>query len=159
MRKPYTVAEANALIPVLEGVLDEITRSWAETRRHHERLQLLDVLWGEAVVQPANPDHPEWAAHRDAIAAQVERIEQLIEGEILARGVRFPQGGLEHGLLDFPTTWEGRWVYLCWRRGEAEVQAWHEVDGGFAARHDLTPDQELRMGREDITGHGPYPAF
>jgi hypothetical protein len=147
--KAFTVDEANRLIPVMESVLDEIARLWAETRRRHEQLQVLDVLWGEAVTRVGNPDHPEWDDHRQAITDAVTRIEELVEGEILGRGARFPQGGLEHGLIDFPTTWEGRWVYLCWKRGEDRLTSWHELDGGYSARHQLTPEQVQRMGRED----------
>jgi hypothetical protein len=147
--RAFTVAEANRLIPVMESVLDEIAELWAQTRRRHEQLQVLDVLWGEKVTRPGTPDHPEWEEHREAITAAVNRIEELVEGEILGRGVRFPQGGLEHGLIDFPTTWEGRWVYLCWKKGERRLTAWHEVDGGYAGRHELTDDQAERMGLED----------
>ena len=41
---------------------------------------------------------------------------------------------LESGLIDFPSTHEGRNVYLCWRLGEDRVTHWHEVDAGFAGR-------------------------
>ena len=59
---------------------------------------------------------------------------------------------LEHGLIDFPTTWEGRWVYLCWHRGEEMIEAWHEADAGFAGRQELTDEQGREMGREEIPG-------
>ena len=44
----------------------------------------------------------------------------------------------EKGLIDFPAIHEGREVYLCWQRGEELIQAWHEVDEGFAGRQDIT---------------------
>ena len=62
--------------------------------------------------------------------------------------VRFPTGGLEYGLLDFPTTLDGRVVYLCWKRGEPKVIHWHEVNGGFAARQPVTTEHAARMGTE-----------
>jgi hypothetical protein len=45
--------------------------------------------------------------------------------------------GIDDGLIDFPTTREGRVVYLCWRLGEDEIGWWHETDGGFAGRQPL----------------------
>jgi hypothetical protein len=148
-RKAYTVAEANALIPALEAALERITEAASQAQHRHEKLQVLDALWGEGVLEPGNPDHHEWQSHRGALAAAVNVLEECIRGEITDRGIRFPQGGLQHGLLDFPTTWKGRWVYLCWRLGEPRVLAWHEVTDGFAGRQEITAEHERRMGRED----------
>ncbi len=145
-RRVFTVAEANALIPALEATLAVIRRRGDELRRRYEQVQILDALWGEKLEEPGTPDHEEFVTHRDAIQRLAAEIEDMIETGIRAHGVRFPQGGLEHGLLDFPTTFDGRWVYLCWRVGEPAVQAWHEVDGGFAGRQPLTPAVARRMG-------------
>jgi hypothetical protein len=147
-RKAFTVAEANSLIPTLEGVLAQIERRMKGVQRTAERLQILDVLWGTKILLKDNPDYPEAQSFRLEIATLMGEIEEIVEREIQARGLRFPQGGLEQGLIDFPTTWEGRWVYLCWRRGELIVGAWHEIDEGFAGRHDLTLEQVRGMGRE-----------
>jgi hypothetical protein len=143
----FTVDEANALLPELEAVLGRIRELGGRLARRHEQVQILDALWGEKLAEPDNPDHPEFAAHRDAILETAAEIEAVVQEEILSRGVRFPQGGIEHGLLDFPTTLDGRTVFLCWQVGEPRITAWHEVDGGFAGRQPLTPEQALRMGR------------
>jgi hypothetical protein len=145
-RKAFTVDEANALIPELEGVMARVREEGAELRRRYEQVQILDALWGEKLEDPATPDHDEFIAHRDAITRLGESIEATIEREIHGRGVRFPQGGLELGLLDFPTTYDGRWVYLCWRAGEPRVSAWHELDGGFTGRQPITLEQARTMG-------------
>lgn len=144
--KAFTVAEANALIPMLEAVLAGVREQGAEMRERYEKVQVLDALWGEKLLDPATPDHEEFVGHRDEIARLAASIERVIEEEVRGRGIRFPPGGLEHGLLDFPTTYDGRWVYLCWRTGEPRVEAWHEADAGFAGRQPITPEQEERMG-------------
>ena len=41
---------------------------------------------------------------------------------------------LRQGLVDFPYEYDGRIVYLCWKRDEPELAHWHEVDTGFAGR-------------------------
>ena len=148
-QKAFTVAEANALIPTLESVLAEVERRMNQVQITAERLQVLDVLWGARVLAKGNPDHAEAQSFRMEIATLMGEIEEIVERDIQARGLRFPQGGLEHGLIDFPTTWQGRWVYLCWRRGEPIIASWHEIDEGFAGRHELTLEQVRGMGRED----------
>jgi len=47
----------------------------------------------------------------------------------------------EMGLIDFPAVHQGREVYLCWKLGEKQIVAWHEVDAGFSGRRDV---KELR---------------
>lgn len=151
-RRAFTLSEANALLPALETVLDDLDGAREELERHVEQLKILDALWGRLVMAPTNPDHAEFLTHREAAGRAGARIRHCIEEEILARGIRFPAGGLEHGLLDFPTTFEGRWVFLCWRRGEPRISQWHEVDGGFAGRRPIRAHEAARMGIEDDPG-------
>ena len=148
-RKPFTPAEANALVPVLEDAFRRIDGQKEEARTQHDRLQVLELLWGDALKDAENPDHAEAEAYGAAIARAVSAIREIVREEILDRGLRFPQGGLAEGLVDFPSTWEGRWVYLCWRRGEASVGAWHEIEDGFAGRQAITPEHAARMGIVD----------
>jgi hypothetical protein len=54
--------------------------------------------------------------------------------------------------LDFPTTLDGRWVHLCWMRGEPTVEHWHEIIGGFAGRQPVTDEDSRRMGLEPLDG-------
>jgi len=152
-RIAFTVDEANALIPSMERTLDRLHDTARSIEETHEKLQLLDLLWSDRVRDPKNPDNDEFIRLTDALRAATRELEEIVRIEILDRGIRFPSGGLEHGLLDFPTTWQQRWVYLCWRRGEPAIAAWHEVDGGFAGRQPLTADQAKRMGREDDPAH------
>ena len=146
--KAFTVEEANGLIAAMEAVMESIESLRDEVEGHDKQLQILDALWGGEVLAADNPDHSEFVRHRAAVDGTVERLEGLVRDEIVARGIRFPPGGLEHGLLDFPTTLDGRWVFLCWRRGEPRVDQWHEITGGFAGRQPVTPDHERRMGVE-----------
>lgn len=152
LQKAFTVDEANSLVPSLSRLFQQIENKLEEVRKATGSLQVLDVLWGEKLEDPANPDFAEADSIRSEVVKNIAEIERLVETEIHGRGLRFPAGGLEHGLIDFPTTWEGRWVYLCWRRGEDSVQAWHEVDGGFAGRRQLTDDQVRTMGQDWVPG-------
>ncbi len=146
--KAFTVDEANGLIATMEAVLEGIVQLRELGESHDRQLQILDVLWGPEVLIAENPDHSEFLRHRAARDAAVERIQARTREEIVARGIRFPPGGLEHGLLDFPTTLDGRWVYLCWKQGESRVDQWHEITDGFAGRQPVTPDHERCMGVE-----------
>lgn len=144
--RAFTVAEAEAMLPLLEGVLREMDRQREEAARSRDRLQVLELLWGDALRDPRNPDHAEGIMAHAAMIEAAREIQRLVQREIVDRGIRFPSGGLEHGLLDFPTLWQGRWVFLCWQRGEPGIVAWHELDAGYAGRQPLTPPQRAGMG-------------
>ena len=148
-RRAFTVGEANALLPHMREVLSRILELRELVGERTDQLKILDVIWGRKVTEDGNPDHETFKTHRKAIGGAVEEIERLIREEVLALGVRFPPGGLEHGLLDFPTNLDGRPIYLCWRVSEPEIVAWHEVDGGFDGRKPLTSQLADRMGPPD----------
>lgn len=44
---------------------------------------------------------------------------------------------LERGLIDFPGIVAGREVFLCWEKGEADIEFWHDLDSGYAGREPL----------------------
>lgn len=146
--KVFTVAEANALIPEVEEVFRHLEGLRKEIRRTSDRLSVLDVLWGEKLLDPGNPDRKEFLEERAAVRQLLREVEEVAEREFTSRGIRFPPGGLENGLVDFPSTYEGRWIYLCWQRGEEEIVAWHELEGGFAGRKPLTEEHVRQMGRD-----------
>ena len=159
-KRIFTVEEANELIPLLDSVLKEMDRRKVQARHHHRKMQVLDALWGDEVLDPSNPDHDEYQDHKTGLERSIKEIERLIDEEIQGRGLRFPSGGLEHGLIDFPSTYEGRWVFLCWKHGEEDVGFWHELEGGFRGRQEITDEQVGAMGQEepDLDGLEP-PTF
>lgn len=148
-QKSFTVAEADALIPSLVVVFQQIGAHKRAIRELAGKLDVLELLWGSALREPEHPDHAEFMAHREGIDRALRGIQTAVERGILDHGMRFPAGGVEDGLVDFPTTYEGRWVLLCWKLGERRIAYWHELDGGFRGRHKITEAQRRLMGTED----------
>jgi hypothetical protein len=148
-QKSFTVSEADALIPALVDVFREIGAHKRSIRELAGKLEVLELLWGSALRDEEHPDHTEFMAHREGIDRALRGIQTVVERGILDRGLRFPAGGIEEGLVDFPTTYQGRWVLLCWKLGERSLSHWHELDGGFQGRHKITEAQRLVMGTDD----------
>jgi hypothetical protein len=44
---------------------------------------------------------------------------------------------LDRGLIDFPAFIQGREVFLCWEKGEEDIEFWHDLDAGYAGREPL----------------------
>lgn len=147
-QRAFTVEQADALLPHVRATLRRIQAGQEEARTRADKIAVLDALWGDAVLEPANPDYDELEAHQKGLTRIQRAIERLVHERLTGVGVRLPAGGLHHGLVDFPSTLDGRWVYLCWHAGESEVTYWHEIDAGFAGRSRITPELEARLGSE-----------
>ena len=129
--KRFTLDEARNLVPWLQETFDSL----APLRDRIKRLQ------GEIddIVQHGRSNGGSHAEGRlqltrralsELAEALTEELRRVLERGILVRSVDRP-------LVDFPSTREGREVYLCWLDGEADIAFWHETDTGFAGRQPL----------------------
>ena len=124
----FTVAEANQKIPWLEVQLQAIV-SLNETV---ERLRLdFDNIARNGHSNGHGDTDQIVMDNHEKIDAVMDRLRGLAE-EINDSGIILKDAKL--GLVDFPTLWENREVYLCWHLGEPDIQFWHEIDAGFAGR-------------------------
>src|SRR5262245_41297290 len=119
-KKYFTPAQANAMLPLVRRIVQDITELAGELRgiqEHHARLA------GEELQQA-----------EDEFERGRERMTEFV-AELRKLGVELKDFFM--GLVDFPCWMDGREVCLCWRQGEPEVGHWHEVDAGFAGRQKL----------------------
>ncbi|MDP4199392.1 MAG: DUF2203 family protein [Bacteroidota bacterium] len=66
---------------------------------------------------------------------EMERLAQ-IASELDEAGIEVKDVGT--GLIDFPHRRRtGEIVFLCYKHGEAELTAWHTIEGGFRSRKSL----------------------
>ena len=137
MTKRFTLAEAESLIPSVDRLLRkavECKASFTGAERRVESFQKRIIVMGGMVVD--RDQVREVRERRDAAAASLRAILQEVQD--LGCVVK----DLDIGLVDFPTTFQGREVYLCWKLGESAISFWHGVDEGFAGRKAI--DQEFR---------------
>lgn len=124
MKKLFTIAEANALLPRLRVILEEIFIL------RNEAMALRPDVWPVLEKAVGNGGNRQ-AGELFIIFTKFEHLFNELHsfGCILK--------GLEQGLVDFPALRDGRQVYLCWQYGEAEIAFWHDIDAGFAGRQPL----------------------
>ncbi len=130
-KKYYTVAEANATLPLVRAVLRDITALARDLHERAERLARVEAAQGarRGELYQEEVDH---------CKAEIERgQERMLEfvAELRKLGIELKDHYV--GLVDFPCWAGNREVYLCWKLGEAEVEHWHELDAGFAGRQAL----------------------
>ena len=123
-RKLCTVEEANALIPKLQELLDDLIRHRDALR---EKAPHLEPILRAAGANGGGRVGSEYGVEAYRLYLAIERIQEL--GVILK--------DLDIGLLDFPHEREGRIVFLCWHPPEERVGFWHEIEAGYAGRQPL----------------------
>ena len=132
--KTFTLSEANALLPSVKALIEQLQglqRSIAQTT------QQLDELVSKLSQGDGYPIH----ALKDQIVNVARHQLQLIEAFQSALNSLQELGcelkDLALGLVDFYGMREGELVYLCWKLGEDQIHFWHTLEGGYASRQAL----------------------
>ena len=128
-KKYYTVAQANATLPLVRSILRDITELTVSIQ---DRQQRLVRLQDAGTIDKA---HQEEIKH---IVAEFENDQQRMQDfEQELRNLQVELKDYVTGLIDFPCWMDDREILLCWRLGEPEVSHWHDLDAGFAGRQKL----------------------
>ena len=129
--RTFTVEEANATLPLVRAItkdMMELARQLAE-----RKLRLEELVAGRSL-SPGDLYADELLESKKEIEKELARVQEYAN-ELLELGVE-PKSALD-GLVDFPSVFAGRPVYLCWKLGEPRVMYYHELDAGFAGRKPL----------------------
>lgn len=140
--KTFTLDEAQAMLPVVESLLNralEAREAASELQEEQAELARRVFMSGGMRINPAAVQK-----RKVTLEALIQRAKDSLE-EIDAIGVQVKD--LDTGLLDFPCLLEGETVLLCWKRGEARIEFWHRVEDGFRGRQPV--DDRFRRSAPD----------
>jgi len=127
-RKYFTPAQANATLPLVRAIVQDITELARSIRDRHDRLTR---IWGGPKTSLGDAYQEELQQIQAALDRDQEKMLEF-ETELNGLGIELKDYG--RGLIDFPSMRDDREVYLCWQLGEPEVAYWHELDAGYAGR-------------------------
>jgi hypothetical protein len=126
--KLFTVNEANALLPVVRPMIENILEIIRRLRARSE------VVIRAERIDPETPNLMGRLQQNDEIAELIKQINDSVH-EIQQHGCVCK--GVEQGLLDFPCLLGEEIVFLCWQYGEPQITYWHRIEDGFAGRRPL----------------------
>ena len=119
----YTIDEARSMLPQVRKWLDQIDHLRSRIERLEKRIGMLvgegNDIGGGSVDQSVK--------HLSELKVLLREFESR---EILIKDI-------DRGLIDFPALRDGREVFLCWERGEEDIEHWHDLDTGFSGREPL----------------------
>jgi len=131
----FTLLEAEGFLPEVERLL----RSSIQAKQDYESgdselnqiAQRITLMGGVAIKREdvvASRTRKDSSAR--VLKAAMERIEEI--------GCQVKD--LETGLIDFPTLYRDREVYLCWKLGESGIRFWHHIEDGFRGRQPINSE-------------------
>jgi hypothetical protein len=119
--KTFTLAQANALVPLVADLLDHLTEARDALAAAREALEPMLQKTGGNGGSKAGGEYVLLLQHFNALLDTFKDWGCELKD-------------LDAGLVDFPSYRDGRLVYLCWKRGEARIDYWHDLDSGFSGR-------------------------
>ena len=117
----YTVAQANALLPQVRRLVQQMLAARKQV------VELQPELW--PAVEAAVFDGGSKSLSEASL--QIIAIQEVIA---TLQGMNILVKDINTGLIDFPAERDGQLVLLCWQYDEPSVQFWHDVDSGFSGR-------------------------
>lgn len=140
----FSISEANALIPILQGQLEQLQRLQRIAQEKFEEMERLKQVGKDA--------SGHFILGYDLKLAKEVFDRAVAEANELIRAVN--ESGcqlrnIEMGLIDFPARVDGEDVLLCWQVGEPEVLFFHSTHAGFQGRKPLTTGESAGNSGED----------
>jgi hypothetical protein len=131
----FNLLQAEGLLPEVERLLRgliQVKTDYEQNEAELTQIQQRIALTGGMV---APRDRIAQLRSRKDVAARalkgiVEKIQEI--------GCHLKD--IETGLIDFPTLYRDREVYLCWKLGESGIGFWHHVEDGFRGRRPIDGD-------------------
>ena len=130
-KRYFTLQEARNLLPWLSQQFLKLDE--AREQEHHHQQATVEVYRMSRTNGKGGVEQ-EIAAAQKAVEGAMSRTSDLT-GEITDQGIVVRD--LASGLVDFLSQREGQDVFLCWVRGEEDINFWHGVHEGYASRKPL----------------------
>ena len=122
-QKHFTLEEARALLPEIRQWLQKIVQFRKQLQHDDERLAGLLAAGADCGGESVNRWVTTLAELKDLLCEFQKREIQIKD--------------LERGLIDFPAIIGTKEVFLCWEQDEDDIQYWHDLSTGYAAREKL----------------------
>ena len=132
--KTFTVAEANALLPKVIPLIEQLQ---GLQRSIQQTAQQLNEAVEKVTAGNGYPIQSLKAEIRELTEHQLQLVEAFQSALAQLEDLGAMLKDLTIGLIDFHGLHDGQPVLLCWKIGEDRIRFWHTLEAGFAGRQPL----------------------
>lgn len=122
--KILALNEANKMLPLLNQIVQDIMDNWSQIIAKRGELETM-----EKRPHPDNADRVQ--VIKQDLNELIDKVNQYIK-EVESLGCFVEE--FKRGIINFPSLYHGRKIFLCWHPGESAVDHWHELDETFNDR-------------------------
>ena len=135
--------ETNRMLPLLRHIVRDIMEHWNLIIGKRAELEALEKAPRSAAV-----DEPKAQEVKQDLNLLIDKINHYIK-EVESLGCFVEE--FKRGIINFPSLYHGRKVFLCWHPDEDFVAHWHELDETFLDRVKITDRSDFLADRPDGT--------
>ncbi len=143
-----SLEEANRMLPLLDQIVRDIMNTWTLILKRRSELESLEK----------SPDPQQEKTRDDEITelkADLNRLIDRINGyirEVEDLGCFVEE--FKRGVINFPSLYIGRKVFLCWKPGDLQVMYWHELDESYNERSPIRDPRDFLLTRPTLSSPG-----
>jgi hypothetical protein len=131
--KIISIQDANRMLPLLRQIVLDIMTHWEQIIGKRTELECLEKEIQAEV--PAGRGRDKNTLRMGDLKAElnylIDKINNYIR-EVEELGCFVEE--FRRGIINFPSLFHGRKVFLCWKPDETDVCYWHELDETFKDR-------------------------
>ena len=141
-----SLAESKRMLPLLNQIVRDIMEHWNMIITKRAELESLEKF------QDANGNSQnEGKIHevKQELNYLIDKINQYIK-EVESLGCFVEE--FKRGIVNFPSLYHGRKIFLCWHPEEDTVSFWHELDETFNDRVKIKNEKDFLLEKPSLTG-------
>ena len=127
-----SVDEANRMLPLLRHIVGDIVSHWEKIIQKRTQLECMEKGLDPSGTAPTAKDQEAQIQHlKFELNYLIDKINNYIR-EVEELGCFVEE--FKRGIVNFPSLYNGRKVFLCWKPDEERVSHWHELNEAFNDR-------------------------
>jgi hypothetical protein len=129
------------MLPLLRQIVRDITGNWEQIINKRTELECLEKgVDGSGTTLSPREREANLHGLKQELNCLIDRINNYIR-EVEDLGCFVEE--FKRGIVNFPSLYNGRKVFLCWKPDEENVNHWHELDESFNDRMKIRDVREF----------------
>jgi len=138
-----SLEEANHMLPLLRGIVRDVMGTWSAIIQKRTELEIIEKTHRHTRETGVEERIQELKAELNQL---IDRINGYIR-EVEELGCFVEE--FKRGVINFPSLYLGRKIFLCWTPDDSELRFWHELDESYNERSTIRDQRDFLVNQAD----------